>query len=604
MEQTTGTSGVTRGPRRRILAWLISFCTLVFIMDLAAHASGLFAAPETRWLTYSLIILMLIALAGLGWIALTWHETARAKMAGYEELVQQMGEGVGVVDLNEKFVYANPAAERIFGVGPGELAGRRIQDFVSAKDYSDVLSQTAKRLQSLTSSYELKIINAQGDQRHINITASPELDSHGQIYATYGLFQDVTERRQAEDALRELNQELEQRIAQRTADLSRSEERYRLLVDTMPDGLAVQDRGMRLTYVNQSFCAMLGYREDELIGRPATEFLDERNQQLLISQTGLRRQGHRGQYELDWTHRSGRQVTTMVSPAPILDQNGNFQGSFAVLNDITEAKRSSMLQRKHWQLLDGIATATYLLVTATDRNEAIEQTLAVLGHAAGADRVLLFANCKDESTGDAQYQYSQGWAREGVAIEKHANGSLAHKYEDALPGWYEELNLGRPVTRLASYGPASGRAESALNGAKSQLAVPVWLGSEMWGFIRLDDCRTEREWTDSEVTTLLAVAGSVGGFIAKALAEEQREQVIGELRDALAQIKVLRGLLPICSYCKKIRDDRGYWNQIEAYVARHTDAEFSHSICPDCLEVHFPSLGLDESDSLIADPRD
>jgi CheY-like chemotaxis protein len=58
---------------------------------------------------------------------------------------------------------------------------------------------------------------------------------------------------------------------------------------------------------------------------------------------------------------------------------------------------------------------------------------------------------------------------------------------------------------------------------------------------------------------------------------------IGELEAALAQVRQLRGLLPICSYCKKIRDGHDYWEQVEQYVARHTDATFSHGICPACV---------------------
>ncbi|MFQ5809349.1 MAG: PleD family two-component system response regulator [Armatimonadota bacterium] len=59
---------------------------------------------------------------------------------------------------------------------------------------------------------------------------------------------------------------------------------------------------------------------------------------------------------------------------------------------------------------------------------------------------------------------------------------------------------------------------------------------------------------------------------------------VRELEDALAQVKQLHGLLPICSYCKRIRDDRNYWQQVESYIAQRSDAEFTHGICPDCLE--------------------
>jgi len=59
-----------------------------------------------------------------------------------------------------------------------------------------------------------------------------------------------------------------------------------------------------------------------------------------------------------------------------------------------------------------------------------------------------------------------------------------------------------------------------------------------------------------------------------------------ELRDTLAQVKQLSGLLPICSYCKKIRDDKNYWQQVESYVSDHTDAKFSHGVCPECYKQH------------------
>jgi PAS domain S-box-containing protein len=63
-----------------------------------------------------------------------------------------------------------------------------------------------------------------------------------------------------------------------------------------------------------------------------------------------------------------------------------------------------------------------------------------------------------------------------------------------------------------------------------------------------------------------------------------------KLKEALAEIRTLREILPICSYCKKIRDDRGYWNQIESYISHHTETNFSHGICPACIQEHFPDM--------------
>ncbi|MGE0085198.1 MAG: response regulator [Desulfococcaceae bacterium] len=66
--------------------------------------------------------------------------------------------------------------------------------------------------------------------------------------------------------------------------------------------------------------------------------------------------------------------------------------------------------------------------------------------------------------------------------------------------------------------------------------------------------------------------------------QKRLKEKVAELEEALANIKTLKGLLPICSHCKKIRDDQGYWKQIEVYIQNHSDALFSHSICPDCIE--------------------
>lgn len=73
-------------------------------------------------------------------------------------------------------------------------------------------------------------------------------------------------------------------------------------------------------------------------------------------------------------------------------------------------------------------------------------------------------------------------------------------------------------------------------------------------------------------------------------AEAEREHMILELKKALGEVKALSGMLPICSSCKKIRDDHGYWNQIEAYVASHSEAQFTHGLCPDCARLLFPEV--------------
>ncbi len=70
----------------------------------------------------------------------------------------------------------------------------------------------------------------------------------------------------------------------------------------------------------------------------------------------------------------------------------------------------------------------------------------------------------------------------------------------------------------------------------------------------------------------------------------EEKRLVGELREALDQVKRLSGLLPICATCKKIRDDKGYWNEIESYICEHSEADFTHGICPECAEKYYPEF--------------
>lgn len=76
------------------------------------------------------------------------------------------------------------------------------------------------------------------------------------------------------------------------------------------------------------------------------------------------------------------------------------------------------------------------------------------------------------------------------------------------------------------------------------------------------------------------------------LLEAEKERLIAKLEKALEEIKTLKGILPICSSCKKIRDDKGYWQQIESYISDHSDAEFTHSLCPDCIKKLYPGFDM------------
>jgi PAS domain S-box-containing protein len=91
-------------------------------------------------------------------------------------------------------------------------------------------------------------------------------------------------------------------------------------------------------------------------------------------------------------------------------------------------------------------------------------------------------------------------------------------------------------------------------------------------------------WILSQGSVLYDESGQPVRMVGSHMDITKREQLIGELREALAKVKTLSGMLPICAKCKKIRDGGGYWNQIESYLERHTDADFTHGYCPDCMD--------------------
>ena len=79
--------------------------------------------------------------------------------------------------------------------------------------------------------------------------------------------------------------------------------------------------------------------------------------------------------------------------------------------------------------------------------------------------------------------------------------------------------------------------------------------------------------------------------------EEEKNKLIESLQHALAEIKTLRGILPLCSFCKKIRDDKGYWEQVDVYIHKYSEADISHGICPECMKINYP----DEHEMVYSD---
>ena len=134
--------------------------------------------------------------------------------------------------------------------------------------------------------------------------------------------------------------------------LRESEERYRLLIETMNEGLGMVDnKGIR-TFVNRKFCEMTGYPKEELIGYPAAKlYVEEENQKIFQEQRIKREKGENNPYEIVITHKDGNKIQVLVSPKPVYDKDGQYVGSIAIFTDITDRKKAEEKLRESEQRL-------------------------------------------------------------------------------------------------------------------------------------------------------------------------------------------------------------------------------------------------------------
>ncbi|MCK9617459.1 MAG: PAS domain S-box protein [Lentimicrobiaceae bacterium] len=128
----------------------------------------------------------------------------------YKTLIVSMGEGVGIVNTNEIFVFTNPMAEAIFDVEKGKLIGRSILDFIDKEQISFVKSQTNHRSVGGKDSYELKIKSELGEEKVILVTATPQYDNNKQFIGTFGIFRDITIRKKQEEQIKKYSKELQE----------------------------------------------------------------------------------------------------------------------------------------------------------------------------------------------------------------------------------------------------------------------------------------------------------------------------------------------------------------------------------------------------------
>ncbi|MCX6255436.1 MAG: PAS domain S-box protein [Bacteroidia bacterium] len=250
------------------------------------------------------------------------EKALRESEGKYRELIDNIGEGVGIIDSEENFVFTNQAAEKIFGVGHGGLVGTALHRFLSPENLELVIKQTNERRKRISSIYEHEIILSSGIKKHIIITATPKLDSNGEFLGTFAIFRDITKRRQAEKALRD------------------SEERFRRLYQQAPLGYQSLDAEGCFIDVNQAWLDLLGYSRDEVIGRWFGDFLAPQEVDVFKQRFTCFKVTGEVHVDLEMVQRTGSKIIVHIDGKIGHDEHGQFKQTHCILYNITEHKQA------------------------------------------------------------------------------------------------------------------------------------------------------------------------------------------------------------------------------------------------------------------------
>ena len=186
---------------------------------------------------------------------------------------------------------------------------------------------------------------------------------------------------------------------------------------------------------------------------------------------------------------------------------------------------------------------------------------------------------------DAQTIQLHFWSKD---VMKTCKAAQAHNYPlEAAGVWADSIRLRRPVMHndYQSLPNTKGYPEGHFHLVR-HLGIPIFDGDRIVGVTGVGN--KETPYDESDVRQIKLFMNKLWEVLKRRRMEAEHERLLHELQGAMDEVNALSGLLPICASCKKIRDDEGYWNQIETYISKHSEAKFTHSICPECTKALYP----------------
>lgn len=246
----------------------------------------------------------------------------------YRRIVETAHEGIWCIDAESRTSFVNRRMEEIIGYKAAEMMGRPLVDFLAPGEGLDHQTQMEARRHGVPGNFERRYRHASGEWRWMSVSATPQFDEKGRFLGSFAMFTDITERKRVEAALRE------------------SEERYRFLVESSNEGVWRMDANHATTFVNSAMAAMLGWTPAEMLGKKVDAFLFPEDEAVHKVRMERRHRGEDEIYERRFKRRDGSELWTLVAAKALKDEQGRFEGSFAMFTDITERRRAEAEHEK------------------------------------------------------------------------------------------------------------------------------------------------------------------------------------------------------------------------------------------------------------------
>jgi PAS domain S-box-containing protein len=345
--------------------------------------------------------------------------------------------------------------------------------------------------------------------------------------------------------------------------------------------IIVWDPQFRITRFNHAFEDLTGLQAGEVLGKEIDLLFPEGRREVSL---GLIRQTTGGKrweaIEIPILHRDGSVRTVLWNSATIYSPDGRTSvATIAQGQDITERKQAEEILELRFKLMQYAASHNL--------EEVLQAALDEIGTLTGSPIGFYHFVEADEKTLSLQ-AWSTRTAREFCKAE----GKGLHYGIDKAGVWVDSIRERKAV--IHNDYPSLPHRKGMPPGhaaIQRELTVPIFRNQKIVAILGLGNKPTD--YTEDDIRIVSFLADVTWEMAQKKRAEEALEEERRRLQQALDEVRTLRGIVPICASCKNIRDDKGFWNQVEKYVSDHTEAEFSHSICPDCAKKLYPELYKD-----------